>query len=464
MQRGDSLFLPSSLMTRHCLAVASTGTGKSNFLNLILKQQMMRGGGVIHIDGKNNEDAINEFISLAIQHDRWHDVRIINIDNARMSNTYNPLLRGDIEELVNRVMMLVPQDGKNAFFRSQASSALRAIIGLLKHMQLPFTFEDLRQIMSRESGLLWLRHHAPQDNREYHDYQTFLDSLKPDRPGSVLDERKRQFAFGDLLGKISTYAMGENVRDVVNVYNPEVDILNAMRSNQLVYVGLPTMSKGEAANDFAKILLADIQTAVGQLQQLPVSERPVPTFLILMDEFSSYAAPFLTTLFEQARSTNVCLFPFVQTISSLSDGGKGLSDDFKQKIVGNTWNKVVFGLRDYESAEALSLLAGQAPKEEKTVSYSENIGMKGGDDAVSLINVGSRGKSTSQSVTVKYDTVIRADEFMNLPVGQSFFLCNQGVYKLKIPEVSVRKESGKIQFPRFRMPTRQGLNMKKQLE
>lgn len=449
-------------MTRHWLAVAATGTGKSNFLNLILKQQMMRGGGVIHIDGKNNEDAISEFLTLARQHDRWHDVRIINIDNAALSNTYNPLLRGDVEQLVSRIMLLVPDSGKDSFFRSQAVKSLRAIIGLIRAMDLPFCFEDLNQIMSSETALRWLVHNAPKDTRAYADFMMFIDQIssRDFRTGQKnIDEKKSQFAFGDLLGKISAYATGQNVRDVVNAYNPEVDILTAMQKNHLVYIGLPMLAKREAAVDFAKIILSDIQTAVGNLQQLPKTQRPSPTFMVLMDEFSSYAAPFLAPLFEQARSTNVSLFPFVQTIASLSDQKMGLSTDFKDKVIGNTWSKIVFGLEDPTSQEEMSLIAGQKLQEEKTVSFSEELGFKPTDISSNMILANSRGRSVSESIKTSYDAIIRPDEFKSLQPGEAFFVGKDGVYKIRVPEVILKKDGEGIDFPRFRMPTRTGLDM-----
>ena len=87
----DTLSIDSSMMTRHCLCIGATGAGKSNFLNLILKQQMMRGGGVLNIDGKFSNEALIQFLSLAKQHNRWHDARVINISSEKHSNSYNPL-------------------------------------------------------------------------------------------------------------------------------------------------------------------------------------------------------------------------------------------------------------------------------------------------------------------------------------------------------------------------------------
>lgn len=454
----QDLFLPSDLLSRHCLGIAATGGGKSNFLNLILKQQMMRGGGAIHIDGKNNKDAIREFLALAKQHNRWQDVRIINIDEATLSNTYNPLLRGDAEELTTRIMLLIGSGG-DSFFRSQASKGLGAISGLVKRMGVPFSFADLSVLMGSEGALRYLLREAPKDTREYVDFKMFFDQLlEADRRtgAMIVSEKKLQHTFGDLLGRLSAYARGQ-ARDVLNTYNPEVDLLNAIKENLLVYVALPMLSKAEVATDFAKIFLSDLRTAVGQLQNVPPEQRPNPTFLCLMDEFSSYAMPTLAPLFEQARSANICLFPFIQTVSSLSDKERGLSIDFAQKIIGNTWNKISFVLKDPESCEQMSKMAGQALKEFVSTSVSENIGFASGQQDASMLITSNRGKGMSTSTRVEYDAVARPEDFSNLKVGEGIYMGPSGVMKIKVPLVKLGKASGEIEFPRFRMTPSPGL-------
>ncbi len=454
----QDLFLPADLLTRHCLGIAATGGGKSNFLNLILKQQMMRGGGVIHIDGKNNKDAIREFLTLAKQHNRWHDVRIINIDEATLSNTYNPLLRGDAEELTTRIMLLIGSGG-DSFFRSQAGKGLGAISGLVKRMGLPFSFADLSVMMGSEGALRYLLREGPKDTREYTDYKMFFDQLlEADRRtgAMIVNEKKLQHTFGDLLGRLSAYTRG-NARDVLNTYNPEVDLLDAIKQNLLVYVALPMLSKQEVATDFAKIFLSDLRTAVGQLQNVPPEQRPNPTFLCLMDEFSSYAMPTLAPLFEQARSANICLFPFIQTVSSLSDKERGLSVDFAQKIIGNTWNKIAFVLKDPESCEQMSKIAGQALKEFTSKSIGENIGFASGEQDASMLRTSNRGRSISTSTKLEYDAVARPEDFSNLKPGEGIYMGQRGVLKIKVPLVKLGRATGDIDFPRFRMPACPGL-------
>jgi intracellular multiplication protein IcmO len=384
----------------------------------------------------------------------------VNIDNAKLSNTYNPLLRGDSEQIVNRVMLLIGSGKGDAFFRSQAANGIRAIVGLLKVMNLAFSFEDLQVIMSNEGALRYLLNNGPKDTREYADFQKFVDQITEVnfRTGQrEISEKKRQFSFGDLLGKISAYATGDNVRDVVNAYNPEVDVLKAMLENQLVYIGLPMLSKGEAAADFAKILMSDIMTAVGQLQNTAPTDRPNPTFLILMDEFSSYALPTMAPLFEQARSANICLFPFIQTYSSLSDAGRGLSKDFANKIFGNTWNKISFKLEDAESREEMSRIAGEMQKAQVSESISDNISFASGNEDASMLLTTGRGRGTSRSVSYAYDAIARPEDFRALVPGEAIFIGKNGVYKLKIPEVVLKQDSEGLDFPRFKMPAKRGL-------
>ena len=455
----DDLKIVSKMMTRHCLGIAATGGGKSNFLNLILKQQMMRGGGVVHIDGKNSKEAIIEFLSLAKQHNRWQDVRIINIDSPEYSNTYNPLIRGDGDELTSRVMQLLPdQGGSGAFFRSQAGRGMRAIAGILKSINKPYNFGDLNVLMSNESAMKHLLRMAP-PTKEAKDFKIFMDQMMTTDPRSgekVLNTQKLQHTFGDLAGRLHSYYVGKAGR-VLNSYSPEVDLYDAVRNNLLVYVALPMLSKNEIAVDFAKFFVSDLRTAIGQIQN--DDYKPSPTFLCLMDEFSSYAMPSLAPVFEQARSSNICMFPFIQTYSSLTDKGRGLGEDFAAKILGNTWNKISFLLQEPESCAVMSSVAGEALTENVSESISENLSFQAGDDDSSVLRTGARGRGHSKSISMQYSSIVRPEDFRNLADGEGIYIGRKEVLKLQVPLVHLNVEDKEIEMPRFRMPARQGLGI-----
>lgn len=455
----DDLKISSRLMTRHCMGIAATGGGKSNFLNLILKQQMMRGGGAIHIDGKNSKEAIIEFLSLAKQHNRWQDVRIINIDDPNFSNTYNPLIRGDGDELTSRVMQLLPdQGGSGAFFRSQAGRGMRAIAGILKSIDKPYNFGDLNVLMSNEAAMRHLLRIAP-PTKEAKDFQIFMDQMMTTDPRSgekALNTQKLQHTFGDLAGRLHSYYVGK-AGLVLNSYSPEIDLYDAVRNNLLIYVALPMLSKNEIAVDFAKFFVSDLRTAIGQIQN--DDYKPAPTYLVLMDEFSSYAMPSLAPVFEQARSSNICMFPFIQTYSSLTDKGRGLGEDFAAKIFGNTWNKISFLLQEPESCEMMSKVAGETLKENISESISENLSFQAGDDDASALRTGSRGRGHSKSISQQYQAIVRPEDFRTLGDGEAIYIGRSEVLKLQVPLVHLNVEDKEIDMPRFRMPARNGLGI-----
>ncbi len=454
----EDINISSSLMTRHCLGIAATGGGKSNFLNLILKQQMMRGGGAIHIDGKSSKEAALEFLNLARQHDRWQDVRIINIADPDFSNTYNPLLRGDQDEVTSRIMELIGNKG-DPFFRGQAARGMRAIAGILKVIGKPYNFGDLNVLMTNEVAMRQLLEDAPKSTKEYSDFKIFFDQMTeidPKTGKQKLNASKLQHTFGDLSSRLHSYYVGTAGR-VLNSYAPEVDLYQAIKENLLVYVALPMLNKREAAIDFAKFFISDLKTAIGQIQN--DKYKPHPTFLTLMDEFSSYAQPSLAPVFEQARSANVCLFPFIQTYSSLTDKEAGLSDDFAAKVFGNTWNKVSFLLQEPESCEMMSRAAGEILKESVSESFGESLSFASGEDDASALRTGGRGKSFGKSISYSYSAVVRPEDFRNLKDGEAIYIGRNSVYKLKVPLVMLDKTNKTLDFPRFKMPKVQGLSV-----
>jgi len=167
--------------------------------------------------------------------------------------------------------------------------------------------------------------------------------------------------------------------------------------------------------------------------------------------------PTLAPLFEQARSANVCLFPFIQTLSSLSDKERGLSQDFALKILGNTWNKISFVLKDPESCKQMSEIAGQSLKAFESESYNETLGFANGKEDASILLTSNRGRGYSKSTRLEYDAIVRPEDFGNLKTGEGIYMGPSGVVKIRVPRVKLGKDGDGIDFPRFRMPPVNGL-------
>tara|TARA_Y100001960_G_scaffold332842_1_gene435119 strand:+ start:1957 stop:3357 length:1401 start_codon:yes stop_codon:yes gene_type:complete len=451
----DTLLIESSMMTRHCLCIGATGAGKSNFLNLILKQQMMRGAGVLNIDGKFSNEALIQFLALTKQHNRWHDARVINISSEQHSNSYNPLLRGDADEIASRVMQLIPEAKGGDFFRASAGKGIRALSSSITKIGLPFNFRDLKTAMVSNRALEYLYHQTP-ESREKQEMKNFLSEIRTVDPRSgqtIINDQKKGQAFNDLSAKLNDYTN----KEMLNSYSPDVDLYSAIRENALIFVALPTLTKSESAINFAKLLLSDLRTVIGTLQN--EQYKPAPTFLCLMDEFSSYATSSIDTVFEQARSTNICMFPLIQTMSSLSDQKRGLSEDFKQKIIGNAWNKFALKLKDAESCREMSILAGEKLKEQVSESFGEGMNFKGGDEDSSMLVTGGRSRSYGKSVSMVRDSIVPPEAFEQLEIGEGVYIGDNGVYKTKTPYLDFDVKESTIDMPMFKPSHKEGLSL-----
>src|SRR5690606_39309539 len=120
--------------------------------------------------------------------------------------------------------------------------------------------------------------------------------------------------------------------------------------------------------------------------------EPSLNFYEMMDDFSYQVMTSLPTVFQHALSSYICMFPFIQTYSSLTDKARGLGEEFAAKILGNTWNKISFLLQEPESCAMMSQVAGEMLKESVSESISENLSFQSGDDDASVLRTGSRGR------------------------------------------------------------------------
>src|SRR5690606_31813074 len=101
----------------------------------LLWQQAVRGGGFIFIDAKLDAETRDRLGFMMQILGREDDFYVLNVDNPSNSNTYNPILRGDADEVASRLLNLLPSAENNPgadYYRQSANHALTVITGALK--------------------------------------------------------------------------------------------------------------------------------------------------------------------------------------------------------------------------------------------------------------------------------------------------------------------------------------------
>lgn len=460
---GLPLRLPMEDAVRHMSIVGQSGVGKTVYGELLMLQQIANGGGVVFMDGKLDAKTLLNIYRIAAWCGRAHDIVVINPGDDTMSNTYNPILYGDPDEIGDRIIGLIPSTEGSAgsdHYKQSAKQAVTTLVRALKKTGLAFTFMDLVVLLQSPQDLLALEAMLPA-SIEKTELQIFLDQYKvPDKNGEkTIDMKKLKDTFGGITGRLYSFGTG-SFGKVMNSESPEAKLFEAMQHNKIIYVMMPTMGKPETASNFGKMFLGDARTAFSWLQGLEDRYKPNPPLLFFMDELGSYATQALARPFEQNRSANVILVPAFQTLANL----EAVSPDFAQMVMGNTWTKVYFKIGTQDTAEKSSEMIGM----EKTVQ--ESISLSGGEGASSKAagSAPDSGNSENQSIgiseRIQEEYKVSPDDIKALDKGEAIVtIGGDQIYHIRIPQITFTPEfmaeHPAVQINHVRTPFQKGIDL-----
>ena len=471
---GEPLYISDEDLCRHLLITGQTGVGKTVLLKTLMFQQIQRGGGMLFVDGKLDSDNIRDMYEFASYCGRANDFLVVNPGQPELSNTYNPILFGDPDEVAARILSLIPSTASSAgadHYKQSANLALVCFISALQEETegqrqawinecrskgLPegyidrgrvkgkaYNFLDLSLLTMNEGVLSQLMEsvvNADKDSLTRKNLSIFLDQYAKEnvtdaREGVIqVDIKKLKDTLGGIGARMHQFGSG-NFGPVLNSYRPEVIMYEAIKEGKIVYVALPTMGKVEAAQNLGKIVISDLKTAISWLQ-LNKNDRPKIPFLAFMDEMSSYAVESLAVMFEQARSARVALLPAIQTDSGLSN----ISEDFKERILANTETKIYFKLSSQETATAAAEMIGMT----KRVVKSESSG-KSDSTSAQALQVGpnknaSSGESKTDGEREQEEYLVSADQLKGLDIGECIVLRSRRVWNIRVPSLSLKEK------------------------
>jgi hypothetical protein len=437
---GKPVGIPYDFFMRHISIIGASGTGKSVLIRFILFQQALTGGGFLHVDGKNDKGDFLDFYNLMCQIGRKDDVLVIDVDNSEMSNTYNPILYGDPDEVASRIISLIPSSENNPgsdYYRSEATVAITTVVAALQKVNLAYSMIDLSLLLMSEKALAELDKRLT-DIDEYAEetinYKTLLSKFV--RKGKI-DTTGLKDMFGGIAGRI--FMLGTNkFGQITNNYNPEIKLFDVITQNKILWVMLPTLGKSEAAQAFGKLLVSDLRTAISWVLKLPVNQRPKPFFLASMDEAGSYVNENWGRIFEQARSARIVMMPAVQTDANY----KKISPELLSVVEGNTWNKIYLRLGDLDSAKRVVEILHTTKSIKYTISTTENISQSQQNLQISPNSTLADGAGQSigqQEIDVE---VINVHQLQSLGIGECILtIGGKDIYYLQLPAVFADKNT-----------------------
>lgn len=454
------LDIEDGFLQRHTAIIGQSGVGKTTLGEYLLWQQAARRGGFIFIDAKLDaatRDKLSFMMQLLGRSDEFY---VLNVDDPKNSHTYNPILRGDSDEVASRLLNLLPSAENSPgadFYRQQAMYALTVLTGALKSAKRRYHFSDLAILLQSDRALESMLR-LPMQQEARMSLEVFLNQFrKRDKNGISIDVDKVKNTLGGMSGRIAQFAQGK-FGEVFNTYTPEIDLTDIVMNSKCLYVMLPTMGKDQAALNLGKMILSDLRTAVYNVQGLKPELRPSPPFLVFADEMGSYVMQGIARLFEQARSAGICMIPAFQTFANL----RAISPDFEDIIIGNTWNKVFFKFASKDSPETAAEIIGKTKKFVRSLSMSENEGTSAQNLRATPQGSGSKSGGVSESWRESEEYRVTPEHLKSMGMGEAVVMSGSRVFHIKTPMLNFPKpipEFKKTTHKVFMAPDEIGLDL-----
>lgn len=433
------IWLPYEEAVRHVFIRGMTGVGKTVLSSFLMFQHIAKGGGVLFIDGKIDADNIRMLHQMACWSGREGDLEIINPGNPEFSNTYNPILFGDPDEVAARIMGLIPSTESNAgadHYKQSGNQGLTVLISALQEAKIAYNFLDLSILLISPKALMYLADLLDPKSPAARLYDLFLDQYRVGRgKEATIDMKRLRDMFGGLAGRLFSFGSGQ-FGQVLNSYSPEVNLYQSIRQRKITYIALPTMGKDIAASNFGKLAIGDLRTATAWLQSLDVRDRPNPPHLCVFDEAGSYATQTWDRMFEQARSAGLVLMPAVQTNANF----EAVSRQLAEMIEGNTQTKIFFRLGSQLTAQAAADYIGT----KMTILRSLSItGSKSENDSLvtAAPTVGqTEGSGINYTEREQESYRVSPDDLKALGKGEAVVLYGNRVYPIKVPLLKFSNE------------------------
>lgn len=473
-ETGEPLVIPRDSWVRHAMIIGNTGVGKTVLGEWLMFQQILRGGGIIWVDGKLASQNLEKLWAMCAWAGREDDLLVVNPGNPDVSNTYNPLLDGDADEIAARCVSLIPTSENNAgadYYRQNSTIAITTLVESIQSLGKGYDFSDLRLLLTNDRALTFLLDRVGADSDTGRELSLFLEQFRsggrPGTPaGAIALDRLRQ-VFGGLGSRLAQFGQGK-FGQVMNTYTPEVRLKDCILGNKILYVMLPTMGKSEAASALGKMVIGDLRSTVAMVQALPEDKRPSPYYLSFFDEAGSYVTQAWSRMFEQARDARLVMVPAFQTKANL----EVIGEELRAMVSGNTTTRMFFQPGEPDTAKWMAEMIGEEMQTEYSVSASAATSHK--DTAITerlsrgSVDTDTKNNNVGYSERLVSGFKIEPSDLTKLDKGECIVTWKgHNVYHIRIPRLTFDEEFlrtvGKFHIAHARRRNGNGLNLMEEL-
>ena len=370
--RNATLGLPRTERDKHLYVCGGTGTGKSKFLEHLIRQDIRNWPkskcGLILLDPHGNlYDSVMEWLAW---NDKGLDVPVIPIDLRRDDwiVSYNLLRQRKmadpavlVDNITDAMAYVWGQGGTNQtpLFARWAGNVIRALY------EKKYTLVEAEFLVDRVAKQV--RYAMPSDLKDRpsrQDWQ-FADTL------SAKDFESQ---IGSTVNRLQRFIRNQTMRSMFGQPDVSLDLGQALEEGSIILVNLATerakVSK-ENAELFATLLLSDLWTAAQERGK----RDGVKPFYVYLDEFQRFVTPTISDNLDEARGFGLHLTMAHQFPNQLLDRGENGRRVYNS-IMENASSKVVFRLSHEDNLRAMAqwlFMGVMNPDEIKHELYSTKV-------------------------------------------------------------------------------------------
>lgn len=369
--RGKSLLFPRELRDKHLYVCGGTGTGKSKFLESLLRQDIKSWRkskcGLILLDPHGSlYDSIVEWLAW---NEQYLDVPIVPIDlrrddwivsyNLLRQRTADPAVL--VDNMTDAMAYVWGQGGTNQtpLFARWAGNVLRALY------EKNLTLVEAEHLVDRVAKQI--RYAMTSDLKDKPSRQdwAFADTLNP---------KDFESQIGSTVNRLQRFIRNQTMRSMFGQPHVSLDLGKALDEGSIILVSLATerakVSK-ENAELFATLLLSDLWTAAQERGK----RDGVKPFYVYLDEFQRFVTPTISDNLDEARGFGLHLTMAHQFPNQLLDRGDNGRRVYNS-IMENASSKVVFRLSHEENLRVMAqwlFMGVMDPDQVKHELYSTKV-------------------------------------------------------------------------------------------
>ncbi len=362
-KEGNPFYLTEQNLAHHLQYIAPSGGGKTNFLKRLMEDRIRRGKGIIFVDYKGDFELATWLHRVARSANRENDFRLISLAHPEISVPYNPIRQGSAQQIESQLMnsMTWSEEHYKKIAEETLLTLLRGLTEYRVRTKELFHLGHLHSLLKNQNALSYFVERAEKLRLPS---ATDLGELRDrlERPS----EREKILGLTVSLSLIAHSAAGQLL--TTDVENGSFTLEEAIAGQKITYFLVNSLALRESARVFARLLLQDFMSLLGNKYSAPSPTSDMSTSLII-DEFASFAMPEFIEFMDRARGAGVGVILAHQSRADLA----AITPEFQKRIEANANTTIVTGIQEQDDAQHFASMLGTRTTMKETVQMEKDF-------------------------------------------------------------------------------------------